>query len=200
MLWAVLALITLFPVGSCAESTTPSPGFKVLHASSSLDQDRYTVDIDFALLFSDESLEALDNGVPVVIVVEYEVLEQRDYLWDKTILEMEDRFELRYQSLTKRHLITDLATGKRQSYGRRFSAVNALSRIEDRPIVFLSQLDPGKNYQAKVRIHLDIEALPAPLRLPAYLSKEWDLQSDWYEWPLQVVAEPTPGDSNGKQP
>lgn len=188
--WMILcALLLLIPASVFAETDSPQPGFKVLLASSHLNSDHYEVDADFALRFSTESLDALDNGVPVVLAIEYEILEQRDYLWDKTVLELSDRFELRYQSLTKRHVIMDLVTGNKQSYGRRFSAVNALSQVHDRPIAFLSQLDPNKSYLGRVRIRLDIEALPAPLRLPAYLSKDWDLHSDWYTWSVQTASD-----------
>ena len=39
-------------------------------------------------------------------------------------------------------------------------------------------------YQVKMRTFLDIESLPAPMRPLAYISSDWQLDSDWVSWPL----------------
>jgi hypothetical protein len=41
-----------------------------------------------------------------------------------------------------------------------------------------------ERYEGALRARLDIEALPAPLRVFAYLSDDWRLTSEWYTWPL----------------
>ena len=45
-------------------------------------------------------------------------------------------------------------------------------------------LATSERYEGALRAWLDIEALPAPLRLLAYLSDDWPLTSEWYTWPL----------------
>ena len=129
-------------------------------------------------------LDALDAGVPITIVFEGRVAKQRPYVWDKVVSERSWVYQLRYHSLTQRHVITDLLTGERHSYRARHAALIALGQVHALPLIESEQLEPDANYVARLQVGIDIEALPAPLRLPAYLSNQWDLESDWYEWPL----------------
>ena len=45
-------------------------------------------------------------------------------------------------------------------------------------------LKPGRTYVIRLRGSLDIESLPTPVRLLAYVSAGWDMNSEWYAWPL----------------
>jgi len=36
----------------------------------------------------------------------------------------------------------------------------------------------------RLRCSLDIESLPTPVRLLAYVSSAWDMDNEWYQWPL----------------
>jgi hypothetical protein len=45
-------------------------------------------------------------------------------------------------------------------------------------------LIPMSVMKARCGPGLDIDALPTPLRLLAYLSDDWRLASEWYTWPL----------------
>ena len=61
---------------------------------------------------------------------------------------------------------------------------NALGQINNLPLIDARLLNPELRYQVKVRAHLDIESLPAPMRPLAYISSDWQLDSDWVSWPL----------------
>jgi hypothetical protein len=45
-------------------------------------------------------------------------------------------------------------------------------------------LESELNYEIRLRGSLDIESLPTPVRLIAYVSSAWDMMSKWYSWPL----------------
>lgn len=183
LITAIALVATLTAILAWSEESRH--GFRILSANSEQVHGLYLVDADVVLRFSDESLEALDNGVPITIEFEARVEQERDYLWNKTVAEHAWRYQLRYHSLTQRHVITDLNTGDRHSYRARHAAINALGRIHALPLITSTELDPARSYVVRLRAGVDIEALPAPLRLPAYLSDEWDLRSEWYEWPLR---------------
>jgi hypothetical protein len=53
------------------------------------------------------------------------------------------------------------------------------------PLVGTTAIEPEKKYVVRVRARLDVEALPSPLRPLAYLTAPWQLDSDWYQWPLR---------------
>jgi hypothetical protein len=46
-------------------------------------------------------------------------------------------------------------------------------------------LKKEKSYDAILRFKLDIESLPLPLRLVAYLSPEWYLETEPYQWRVE---------------
>ena len=59
-----------------------------------------------------------------------------------------------------------------------------MGQITDFPFLDQGLLIAGERYEGALRVLLDLEALPAPLRLFAYLSDDWRLSSEWRTWPL----------------
>jgi hypothetical protein len=45
-------------------------------------------------------------------------------------------------------------------------------------------LDRGSSYSIRLRGSLDVESLPTPVRLIAYISSDWSMVSKWYKWQL----------------
>jgi hypothetical protein len=128
--------------------------------------------------------EALESGIPLTIRLDLEVLGSREYLWDETIVALELRYELRYHALSRQYRIRNLFTHAQQGYPSRAQALSALGRIEDLPLVERQRLQPGRHYEARLRAALDTAGLPAPMRLKAWFSPQWRLETPWRRWPL----------------
>jgi hypothetical protein len=45
-------------------------------------------------------------------------------------------------------------------------------------------VDDSGDYSVRLRGILDIESLPTPIRLLAYVSSAWGMNSVWYQWHL----------------
>ena len=133
--------------------------------------------------FSEEALAALKNGVPLIILLNIEVQEERWY-WNKTIAELEQGYLLIYHALSKKFIIHNLNSGTQTDYSSLTAALHALGYLEDLPLIDAKLLKPEARYILRLRSRLDIESLPAPMRPLAYISSDWRLQSDWYTWPL----------------
>ncbi len=176
--WAVLALGLLLVLPA------PAAGFQVLSAATRLDGGvlRLSARIDYR--FSQASLEALANGVPLTIELQIEVLRRRGWLWDETVAGLSQRFRLEYHALARQYLVTNLNSGELKSFPGLGGALEHLGRITDFPMLDYYLLAPGERYYARLRATLDIESLPAPLRPVAWLSGDWRLSSEWYAWPL----------------
>ena len=136
--------------------------------------------IDFTL--SDEVLEALHKGVPIMIKLEIEISRARDYLWDETITGLKQRYELEYHALIKQYTIKNLNSGALHSYPDLNVALSVLGTIADLPILDKNLLDPDEQYSGRIRAKVDINVLPVPLRLLAYLTSGWSLTSEWFLW------------------
>ena len=141
------------------------------------------VEIDF-----NETLpEALHNGVPLLIELRIEVLRKREWLWlwPELVADLRQRFKLEYHVLSRRYLVYSYASGVRQSFRNMDGALEYIGNVYDLPLIDAQLLNPSQNYIVRIRADIDVEALPTPVRLWAYLGSEWSLKSRWFEWPLQ---------------
>jgi hypothetical protein len=177
-----LSLLLSFAIGVALAAT---PGFVVRSAAVSLDESVYHVDADIALEFSDESKEALANGVPLTILIEMQVVRSRAWMWDETVADLRADYELEYHALSSQYVVRNLNLGTSQSFATLQSARAALGTVSGFPLVDAHLLSQEGSYVLRIRARLNIEALPAPLRPLAYLSSLWRLDSEWYEWPMQ---------------
>ena len=160
-------------------------GFEIRDGHVRVEQEVYLLDVDFAVELSEDARDALENGVPLTISVDLLVIRPRNYLWDETVASVAARYRLRVHALSDQFVVENLSTGAYRTFGRLEHALDALGTIRDFPLLDTHLLDSGQDYALRLRVRLDIEALPAPLRPLAYLSSRWRLSSDWSEWPLE---------------
>lgn len=181
---AGLALGTLL-LGVLYGAAVLAAEFQVRAAEARLVDGVYRLDAQLSLDFSTEVLEALDNGVSIDLVLEIEILRQRSWLWDEDFASLQQHYQLRHHALSQQYLVKNLNTGVQLAYPNLVEAKAALEHVHDFPMLDQRLLKAGEHYRARLRVRLDIESLPAPLRPLAYLFRGWRLTSDWYEWDLQ---------------
>ena len=172
-------LLILLPL----KSLDASEAFIIKSIETHLEEGVYLLDARIEYKFSQEALSALKNGVPLIILMNIEVSEERWY-WNKTIASLEQGYLLIYHALSKKFIIHNLNSGTQTDYSSLASALYALGHLKKLPLIDEKLLKPNERYQIQLRTQLDIESLPAPMRPLAYISSEWRLQSDWYTWPL----------------
>jgi hypothetical protein len=119
-------------------------------------------------------LEALDRGVPLVLRLE---LRAREASGTRTSTH---RILLRFLPLARQYAWTDLDTGAVRYFARRPLLLAALDRVRLPLDPSWSDLAPGA--RCTLSIALDVDALPAPLRLPALLSPRWRLDPPEFAW------------------
>jgi len=158
--------------------------FEIISASTKLKDHVYLLETSMKLNFSDDALDALRSGVPLIILVNIEVLKDRNWWWDKTVAELEQGYLLLYHALSEKYIIHNLNSGAQKNYISLNTALSSLGNINDLPLIDKNLLDDD-NYYVRVRSYLDIESLPAPMRPIAYISSQWQLESDWFSWPLE---------------
>ena len=178
---ALLCLIvSIFP-----ETKSHAEGFKILTTETKLKNSVFLLKAKMDLDFSNDALEALRSGVPLIVLVNIEVQKDRSWWWDKTIAELEQGYLLLYHALSEKYIIHNLNSGSQQNFNSLSSAIYSLSNIHDLPLIDKNLLDENDNYYIRLRAYLDIESLPAPMRPIAYISSQWQLESDWFTWPLK---------------
>lgn len=176
--------VAVLLVGLLAAAGARAAGFEVTAAATRLEGGVYRLNARLEYHFSRAALDALQNGVPLTVKIEMEVRRHRPWLWDEAVYTLAQRWRLEYHALSRQYLVTNLNSGERQGFPSRIIALQAMGRIKDFPLLDQSLLAPDERYEGALRARLDIDALPAPLRLFAYLSEDWRLTSEWYTWPL----------------
>jgi Domain of unknown function (DUF4390) len=63
--------------------------------------------------------------------------------------------------------------------------LQALGQVRDFPLIDAYLLEQDERYVLQLGAYLDIESLPTPLRVLAYLNPDWHLSSEWYDYPLK---------------
>ncbi|MCC7412007.1 MAG: DUF4390 domain-containing protein [Gammaproteobacteria bacterium] len=180
------ALCVAVALASAVLAGTREAGFHVRGARVELVNDIYMVDVQFEHRFSEESLEALENGIPLTVNVEVEFRRPRRYLWDPLVVRVVQDYRLQRHELSNQYLVIDVATGGRRNFGSLEAAIAALDAPAPIPVAERDVLSGGHEYVARVRTRMDIEALPAPLRPVAWLKPGWRLASDWLDWVFET--------------
>ena len=112
-----------------------------------------------------------------------QLVRKHDWLWDSVVVEHVQVRQLEYHALSRSFLVKDMATGRQSNYSRLDDALQAAGTIE-KLLITSKPLDSSRSYEIRLRGSLDIESLPTPVRLLAYVSSDWDMKGDWYTWQL----------------
>jgi len=182
----LLRLVLLLIAAQCvAPFAQAEGGFVITRATTTLKDDRYLLNAQVDYDFSETVLEALDNGVPLTIQIRVQVRPQEAWIWESSLVDLTQLYLIRYQPLSEIYQVTQLPHGPRQSFVTRGAAIAALGEIEGLALLKRRLLNPREHYFMHIKVSLDIEALPLPLRPTAYLTSSWNLSSGWTQWPLE---------------
>ncbi len=160
-------------------------GFVVANADARLEEQTYLLDVQVDYGFSETALEALDNGVPLTLEMRIQVRRKGAWIWESNLVERYELYTIHYRPLPELYQVGRLPEGPKQSFVTRAAAIAALGEVYDLPLLDKNRLDPEESYLVRVKVSLDVEALPLPLRPVAYLKPSWDLSSGWSRWPLE---------------
>lgn len=158
--------------------------FSINYARTHLVEEVYLLDADLSYGLTEVVLEALQNGVPLTLVLTIVVKRERWYFWDEKIATLRQRYQLKYYAFSQQYVVKNLNTEIRNYFSSLHAALQALEHLTSFPLIDKQLIKPNQQYQVHLQTHLDIESLPVPLRPIAYLSSQWRLSSRWYLCPL----------------
>ncbi|MCX8521495.1 MAG: DUF4390 domain-containing protein [Rhodoferax sp.] len=130
--------------------------------------------------------DALLKGIPMVFVMNADVLKERWYWYDKKQTTAERRMRLAYQPLMRRwrlNIITGSATNSgtgltlNQSFDTLAQAQSAIKRIVNWKIADAGDMDLSGKYKLDFRFRLDLGQLPRPFQIGAIGQSEWDISA-----------------------
>ncbi len=177
--WPAAVLLSL------AAAVALAAEFTITKAAARLQDGVYLVDAVVSYEFSEVVLEALENGVPLTVELHLEVRREGAWVWEADVVDRRLRSQIRYSPLLGSYQVTHLDSGAKRSFATRDAALSALGEVKDLAVVSADALKPDQSYRVDMQATLDIESLPLPLRPRAYLSRDWNLSSEWSRWRLR---------------
>lgn len=175
--WLALALVaTGLPQASLAD------GIDLRTATIQPADDGWQLDAVFDVQFSPRLEEAVNRGVPLYFVVEFELSRPRWYWFDEKPVQASETFKISYTPLLRQYRLS--AGNVYQNFTRFEEVTRVLSRIRGWHVADRGALKKDGTYQAALRMRLDTGQLPKPFQLNAIASRDWTLDSDWHRWTL----------------
>lgn len=158
--------------------------FTIESASTHLRDGVYYLDASVNLELSSDAKQALLSGLSLTIRYEVEFLRRLRLWWDNEAHTLRQRYRLQYHPLTRRYIVLNVNTDVQTSYANLDDALRRVARVESWPLIDTTLLDFSRGYDVRMRVVLDTERLPGPLRLLAFWRRDWSLGSGWYRWQL----------------
>ncbi|MGZ5623159.1 MAG: DUF4390 domain-containing protein [Methylobacter sp.] len=159
-------------------------GVEVKSAEITTQDNSYMLSADIDYQLSARAKEALQNGVPLYWDIHIKTFQQRNYFWDKTLGNSSIRYRIQYHALLNMYRVRNEGSGELYNFSTLSAALDLMSTIHDYRVMDKSNSAPGERYAVGIKVTLDRDALPLPLRPIAYTNPQWYLSSDWTLWPL----------------
>ena len=146
----------------------------------------YVLDADFQVELNPRLEDAINKGVALYFEVEFELTRKRWYWFDEHPASRQLMLRLSYHALTRQYRISRGAL--HQSFSSLPEALRVLSRVRSWQVLERGEISAGTDYQAALRMRLDVTQLPKPFQLSALTSREWNLASEWRRWRFNIEA------------
>jgi len=170
------ALVLLFSAAPAAQAE----GIDVSRATLVAAEEGYFLEADFGVALNPTLEDALNKGVPLYFLLEFEIIRVRWYWLNEKILDTRQQYRLSYNALTRQYRLGLGALF--QNFSALSEALDFLSRVRRRQVLEPGVLVKGNSYLAGVRMRLDVSQLPKPFQLNALASRDWNFGSEWYRW------------------
>lgn len=170
----LLVLFLLMPIAAGAE------GIDVKSADLEQVEEAFILNAELEISLSPVLEDALNKGVPLNFVADFELKKPRWYWLDETIASAQQHVRLSYHALTRQYQLN--FSGHYLNFLSLGEACRELGQLRDWPVMVKERLKKRTAYVAALRMKLDLGQLPKPLQVNALASKEWNLDSEWYRW------------------
>jgi hypothetical protein len=184
------SLLALWLALAAGWSHAADQGIAVKEARLELADDGWQLSADFDIQFTPTLQEAVNRGVPLYFIIEFEAKSPRWYWFDKKAVVATRERRIAYLPLTEQYR---LSVGNFSESIKSFDDVKKrLARIRGWAVTGRDSFRVGEKYDVQVRMRLDTAQLPKPFQITAFASRDWTLASDWYRWTLTPAPEAKP--------
>jgi hypothetical protein len=177
----------------CVPGLALSAEIEIANPQIQAGDDGYVLSADFSFDLNPRLEEAVNKGVVLYFLAEFELTRPRWYWLDEKLVSRNQTFRLSYHALTRQYRLST-GSGLHQSFESLSDALRVLSRLRNWVVIEKaadgsSIVRPGETYPAALRLRLDTTQLPRPFQISALGNRDWNLASDWKTWQATIPAE-----------
>ena len=158
----------------------------IKNAELELQDDYYGLNADVDMSFDKEIEEAINKGVPLNFLIEFQIVSPRKYWFDDEIVTTSQSVSLSYHALSRQYLVNRGA--HQQSFASLSEAMHELVTLNDWKVVDKSALEKSEIYKAALLIRLDQTKLPKAIQVDTIASEKWNISSQKFEWVLKEAS------------
>ncbi len=147
-----------------------------------MDDKNWHLSTQGTLILNKPQYYALMGGIDLTFIYDIEINEEHQYLWDRRVANLQIKRELSLHSLSNQFIVRDSYSKQLESFLTLELALGFITKLDNVALEKNKNYQDDFKYQGRLRLYLDIESLPIPMRLPAYINKEWSLSSNWLSW------------------
>lgn len=146
-----------------------------------VDHHLWTLSLNSNLSVPNEPADALRSGIPLTFHLIIE-LRTPGFISDD-VTRITHPYILRYNHITQTYLLQDAVNHIETNFPTLNAAITALGNVQNLPVISTGLLNANKRYTLRAKIELATEELPVSLRLSAFFSKDWAIETPWWTCP-----------------
>ncbi len=175
-----ISLLVLFPLIFWACPARAEEGIQVRQAELVRTEAGYQLNAEFSVGFIPEAEKALNKGVRLDFLVEFQLVSPREYWFDKEIVTRTRRIGLQYHALSRQYLI--MVGRQQKAFDSLEQAREELGKVHGWAVLEHAHVVAGGQYAALLRFRLDPASLPRALQVEALGTEKWSMVSERYRW------------------
>ena len=178
-LWGLACLIAV-----CITGPAQAQVIKVKQAELEKVESAWLLNANFGIELPPGLENALKKGVTLHFLVQFELTRSRWYWFDEKAANVQRQVRLSHQPLINQYRIN--AGGLALNANSLAEALRIAGTIGGWSVIELTAIDPDKQYEAALRMTLDLGKLPKPFQVDALNSRDWSLSGEWLRFPFNA--------------
>jgi len=160
-----------------AAATAKAAEIEVRSAALHLANEGLVLDAEFSFQFPPRLAEAVESGVSLYFLVEFEMSRPRWYWLDERAAAKRLQLQLSYHALSRQYAVS--SGPLEQQFSTLEEALGVLRHVRNWVVADRIALVSDARYDAAVRMRLDTSLLPKPIQVSALTNREWAFESEW---------------------
>jgi hypothetical protein len=173
--------------------TAHAAGIVAKNAQLVAGDDGYNLTADFTASLNRRLEEAVNKGVVLYFVADFELTRSRWYWFDQKVVRRSKTFQLSYHALARQYRLSSGAL--HQSFYSLDEALQVLSHLRHWLVIEKDEIVSEVEYEARTRLRLDPSLMAKTFQVSALSNRDWNQSSDWLVWNFSSATPVVPTDS-----